>query len=296
MISRNSLVMFILAVVMVAYLFFAMMITTEAASRETLRKGMDVAVADTMMTRFITAGDIIAESGLNPDSLDCLLRSEFPLHELESRLAASDKIQDVNAWIAADGTLHLDVVPMTPVARVFEKGRQSYYINSQGKRISADPRYHLDVPVVVGSFSTRYPAQRLLPLLDHIARNPELSALVSTLRQEPNGNITIVPTIVGHVINFGDTSNVDDKFARLHAFYRKVVPARGWEMYDTISVKWDGRVVATKRRDRLAPTALATVLSQSDTIFEEYVDIETVTDPLTVAEGLTDGQKILPGL
>lgn len=275
---------------MVAYLCFAMMISADASSRATLRPGLEVKVADTLMTHFITPSDIIRESGLDPDTLNRCRIDEFGLGALESRLRASDKVESVNAWIAADGKVHVDVVPMTPVARVFEKGTKSYYINSQGKRISADPRYHLDVPVVLGSFDSIHPATRLLPLLDHIAKNPDLSALVSTLVQKPGGDIIIVPTIVGHVINFGDTTAVDDKFRRLRSFYLQVVPSRGWEMYDTIAVKWRGRVVASKRKGRLAPTMLATVLEDSIQ-YEEFDDASTMTDPLTVAEGLAEEEK-----
>ncbi len=287
--------MCVLAAVLLAYLCFAMMITADSAARDTMRPGMRVSVADTLMTHFITPADIIRESGIDPDTLGRCPIGRFGLDALERRLRASDKVESVNAWIAADGALHVDVVPMTPVARVFEKGSKSYYINSQGKRISADPRYHLDVPVVLGRFDSVYPATRLLPLLDHIARTPELSALVSTLVQDRKGDIIIVPTIVGHVINFGDTADVADKFRRLRTFYLKVIPSKGWEMYDTISVKWRGRVIASRRRSKLAPVALATVLEDS-VEYEEFDDLSTMTDPTTVAEGLADEEKILPEL
>lgn len=293
MISRNSILMCVLAAVLLAYLCFAMMISTDAARRDTLKPGLSVKVADTLMTHFITAADIVRESGLDPDTLGRCPVESFGLGALEERLGASDKVESVNAWISADRRVHVDVVPMTPVARVFEKGVKSYYINSQGKKISADPRYHLDVPVVLGAFDSVYPATRLLPLLDHVARNPDLSSLVSTLVQQPGGNIIIVPTIVGHVINFGDTTDVDDKFRRLRSFYLSVVPSRGWEMYDTIAVKWRGRIVATRRKGRLAPTALATVLEDS-LQYEEFDDAATMTDPATVAEGLAPEEKIIP--
>ncbi len=104
---------------------------------------------------------------------------------------------------------------MVPVARVFDTNRPSYYINVEGKSIGAELRYHIDVPVLVGTFDSVHPAHRLLPLLDRIASNPRIGAMVATVTQEPDGNIIIVPTIVGHVVNFGDTADVDDKFRRL---------------------------------------------------------------------------------
>lgn len=130
--------------------------------------------------------------------------------------------------------------------------------------------------MVVGHFTDERPATRLLPMLDYIAARPELDALVSTVKQEPNGDIVVVPTIRGHVINMGDTALVADKFARVRTFYRRVMPVRGWETYDTLSVKWRGQVVATKRDKALAVTGL-------NSIVEEYDDIDdhdTMISPL----------------
>ena len=117
----------------------------------------------------------------------------------------------------------------------------------------------IDVPVLVGSFDSLHPAQRLLPLLDKIANDPRIGSMIATVTQEADGNIILIPTIVGHVINFGDTSMVDDKFDRLRRFYRHVSPTRGWEAYDTIAVKWRDRVVATRRDKALAPPPIPTV-------------------------------------
>ena len=128
---------------------------------------------------------------------------------------------------------------------------------------------------MVGHFTEELPPTRLLPLLHHIASHPELDALVSTVKQDRNGDIIIVPTIRGHVINFGDTTLVDNKFTRVREFYRQVMPVRGWETYDTIAVKWRGQIVATKRDKSLAPTSLAAIPEE----FDDIDDHETMEAP-----------------
>ena len=78
--------------------------------------------------------------------------------------------------------------------------------------------------------------------------------------------------IKGHVINFGDTTMIENKFSRIKTIYKDVFPEKGWDYYDTISVKWNGQVVATRRKkhkvDRIATFA--------DSIDEEEVEIETM--------------------
>lgn len=271
--SRKSVFMCVLTILMVAYFAFALTVTARMARTERLT-GLEIRLAPTK-SEFINKADIVHESGLNPDSLRYLLRSDFDLYGLESRLVASDKIQEANAEILSDGTVLVEVTPMEPVARVFEYGSPSYYINAGGKRISAELRYHLDVPVLVGRFDSVHPASRLLPLLDYIAGHPEASALVATVTQEADGNIILIPNIVGHVINFGDTSMMADKFNRLRTFYRHVSPTKGWNAYDTIAVRWRGQVVATRRDKALPAVTLPTVEEQTGSL--DIDDNETIT-------------------
>lgn len=264
MINRYPILACILTLLLVGYLVFALPVTARMA-RDDRFAGCRITVADSLDSRFVTRLEVSQECGNIMQWITSRRRSEVDLDKLESRLRASDKIESVNVCTLNNGILAIDVVPMTPVARVFD-GASSYYINATGKVITADPRYHRDVPVVLGHFTTRYPATRLLPLLYHIAADPALDALVSTVKQEPSGNIIIVPSIRGHVINFGDTSMVSDKFGRLREFYRQVLPARGWETYDTIAVKWRGQVVATRRDKELPVTSMAAVPEEFDDI------------------------------
>lgn len=120
--------MCVMTIVMVAYFAFALTVTARMARTEQLTR-LEVRLAPSQ-TDFIESADIVHESGINPDSLKFMLRNRFDLHALEARLAASDKIQDANASILSDGTVLIEATPMEPVARVFEYGKPSYYINA----------------------------------------------------------------------------------------------------------------------------------------------------------------------
>lgn len=248
--------MCLLTVLLTVYCGYALHLTCGMARAEHVR-AMKVTLSDPD-SRFVSVADVIAESGIDPDTISRCYRYNFPLGEIEHRLEASDKLQSANVSLSSDGVVHINVVPMVPVARVFDTNKPSYYINAKGKSISAELRYHIDVPILVGTFDSVHPAHHLLPLLERITNDPSMSAMVSTVTQEPNGNIILIPTIVGHVINFGDTTMVDDKFHRLRAFYRHVAPTKGWEMYDTVAVKWRDRVVATRRNKALKPITIPT--------------------------------------
>lgn len=254
--SKKSLFMCVLSILMAAYYGFALTVTARMSSEARLT-GVRVTLTDPD-SKFVNVRDVYVECGLDPDSVPGVLCRDFDLHGLETRLNASDKLQYANATVRSNGLVDIVVTPMVPVARVFEPDKPSYYINASGKRISAELRYHIDVPVLVGSFDSIHAASRLLPLLDYISGHPKVSAMVATVTQEPDGNIIIVPTIVGHVVNFGDTSRVAEKFALLREFYRRVSPVKGWNTYDTIAVKWRGQIVASRCDKTVAPLPVPT--------------------------------------
>lgn len=277
--------MCVLTVLTAAYCCFAIPLTGKMA-REACVTGIDVELTDPQ-SRFVSTRDVIIETGIDPDTIGRCLRHNFDLHALEQRLRASDKLQQANVSLRSNGRIHILVEPMVPVARVFDKGKPSYYINVGGKEIKAELRYHIDVPVLIGSFDSIHPAKRLLPLLDKIASDPGIGSMVATVTQEPDGNIIIVPTIVGHVVNFGDTSCVDDKFNRLKAFYKRVAPTKGWLHYDTISVKWHNQVVATRRNKAPKPVTLPTEEELSGALDFDGNDLDEAAEKVVESLSLT---------
>lgn len=274
MIDRHPIVAFILTVVLAVYLLVALRVSADMSSAQPYTS-CRITIDDTTATGFVSQTEVSQECGDIMQWIGQRPRGHISLDSIERTLRRCDKIERVNVCELNNGVLAIDVVPMTPVARVFDIN-SSYYINAEGKRISATPRYHVDVPVVVGSFPASRPARRLLPLLSYIAAHPELDALVSTVKQDSRGDIIIVPTIRGHVVNFGDTSMVADKFDRLRRFYRGVMPTAGWETYDTLAVKWRGRVVATRRNKALGASMLSAVVEE----FDDIDDHDTMRTPL----------------
>ncbi len=280
MMSKKSRLMCILTLAVVAWLAFGIPVAWSRAQKATVR-GIDIVLTDPH-SRFINAGDIADRIALADDSLAAIPAVSFDLYSLEGMLRRCAEIQSVNANILADGRVRVVVEPMVPVARVFDSNNpRSYYVNVDGKIIPAEIRYHIDVPVITGAFDSIHPASRLLPLLDFIGNDPHARTLVSAVTQEPDGNIIIVPSIVGHVVNFGDTSMVADKFRRLFSFYRTVPPTRGWDYYDTIAVKWRGRVVATRRDRRAVRIPLPTAEEQLGSYDEMDISTMTPSDSLS---------------
>ncbi len=245
-----KLVLSILASLLLAgYLVFATIWSHEEAEN-TICRGVEILVSDTANQHFVTASEIAREIDDLPSRADGILLRDINTDDIEQTLRSIDKIERAKVIVMSDNKILVMVDPMVPVARIFD-GDHSYYINKEGKRIVADARYHLDVPVISGHFDSIHPAASMLPLIDYIKADKTWNSLVSMISVRDHRNIILVPIIRGHVINIGSLDDLDSKFARLSKFYRDVMPVRGWNYYDTLSVKWKGQLVATRRKKTL---------------------------------------------
>lgn len=258
----------IAVVAMAAYLFVALSFTSRNAA-EQLCSGLHIVVRDSTEHPFVSAVELSHELGNLPERLSGMKLAQVNTDSIEDIFKGIDKIEKVKVVTLTDGYILVDVNPMEPVARVFPKTGKSYYINRSGKRIIASPRYHIDVPVIHGKFSdsdTSFSAIKILPLLDWLDAHPGWNSLVSAIKADSPTDIIIVPVIRGHVVNLGTPDAFDSKFARLKRFYEEVMPVKGWDMYDTVSVKWGGQAVATRRVKRLpAPPAIIEIEEEVDT-------------------------------
>jgi len=278
----------ILSVLLAGYMIAAFVVADKLSAGAECT-GMRVQVLDSSHHNFVTAAEIARELGSLPRRAAGMRLSDIDTEEIDRLLGRIDKIESVRTTRLSDGRINIAVTPLLPVARVFD-GSESYYVNRVGKRISADARYHIDVPVIEGHFppgDTLFTPVSMLPLLEWLdAHRKPWGELVTMIKVESPTDIILIPAITGHVINFGAPDAFDSKFSRLHAIYTKVMPVKGWNYYDTISVKWGGQVVATRRDKPQPPPAIDTEVE------EETTDVTTMLTAEGVAPGRTrPGQK-----
>lgn len=251
MLSRSNIICCILSILLTGYLVAALILSGSMSAEATAPASAPVRiiVEGSDSTSFVTRREVAAivrdyftGSTVTPAKINTM--------EIENTLNSIDNIESARCTRRSDDRIWIEVVPMQPVARIFDDSG-SYYINREGKRLTASLRYRCDVPVITGRLGGRQTAARLMPLLDDIRTNTRHGELVSALNLEPDGDVIIIPPLRGHVINFGDPSaDIGNKFDRLVTMYRDILPVKGWDYYDTLSVKFSGQVVASRRKPR----------------------------------------------
>lgn len=172
---------------------------------------------------------------------------DVDLQRIEDYLGRFSQFETVECSFDPDGRVRITVVPIKPEIRVFEAGGKSYYVNRTGKRFDADAEFFVDVPVVIMDRNAGVGPEYALPAVRFVSNDPELKSLIGSFKLDGVNDLLLVPRIHGHLVNFGDTTRLAEKKEALLTAYRKILPAKGWNVYDTISVKFRNLVVASRR-------------------------------------------------
>lgn len=232
-------------VVLAAYVVFAAIWARAEAAKDAC-KGIDIQIVEGYATDSVSRIGVLKEINKYPEKIIGAQIPSINTRKLETYLKTFPQFEDVVCNFTTNGRLNVKVTPMVPEIRVFED-LASYYINKDGKKMASKASFFVDVPVVTGKFTKDFTPKDVLPVTRFVYSDPVLSKLVSMVQAKDADNIILIPRIHGHVINFGDTNRLVEKKTALIAMYKKVIPYKGWEEYDTISVKFKGQVVATRR-------------------------------------------------
>lgn len=231
---------------LLSYIAIASMWAIDYAEQQTL-DDIVINIDKNSPTKFVTKEGVIQKLGKTADKIKHTPIAELNIEKIERQLSQDNSFENVECYITSDNKLQIDIVPMIPEIRVFSPDGKSYYINKDGKRIDTGNEFFMDVPVVTGNFDQKFPAKNILPVTRHIAADDYLKNLITMIEVKSATNILLYPCIKGQVINIGDTTELTKKFDNLTLFYRKVMNHKGWETYDTISVKFRNQIVATRR-------------------------------------------------
>lgn len=242
---RKTILKWAILIVLLGYSAAVSVWARSEAARNSCR-GIEVEVEHVGKADSVTRNGVLAELARYPRKIVGTPLPSLNTFHIRQFLSRFSNFESVDCVVTTDGLLKVSVVPMIPEIRVFTP-MGSYYINKDGKHIEANAEFHVDVPVVKGVFNKSLPPTYVLPVTRFIEADPVLRELISMVEVADADNIILVPKIQGHVINFGDTTRLEEKRRALMTAYRKIMPYMGWNRYDTISVRFRDQIVATRR-------------------------------------------------
>jgi cell division protein FtsQ len=184
------------------------------------------------------------------DQLIGKLYEKIDLREIEQRVLRNKQIKSCQAFRGVEGNLNIDIEQYIPVARILmEDGREDAYVATDGGIFPLSERYSARILLLSGEYFRNLPnlkskhQEKILHFLNLINEDNFLKAQFTQLDVAKNGDVSIVPLVGKHIIEFGDPTNIENRLNRLKIFYNQILPVQGWDRFSNVSVKYDGQIV-----------------------------------------------------
>ncbi|MFM1874981.1 MAG: hypothetical protein RL266_718 [Bacteroidota bacterium] len=215
---------------------------------------------------FVTKDDVLEMIWSKGDSLIGKPISSIPIAVYERHIAADPSVRRAEVFTKHGGIFAVKVFQRDPVLRIFNSQGETFYLDREGNVMPTTDNYTARVPVASGFITDRqYIMQRhnvasMNDSLKQISCLDELFELATFIRNdefwraqiqqiivEPNGELTMIPTVGDHHILLGHTDKMEQKFKKLLLFYHKGLNKTGWDQYSHINLKYKDQVICTKK-------------------------------------------------
>ncbi|MBN3583926.1 cell division protein [Algoriphagus aestuarii] len=180
-----------------------------------------------------------------------LMLEEVRLRDIEKRLKGHPFIKSVEASIGQKGILNVTIEQHQPIARIARPYAADGYITVEGKVIPTSPSYTSRVLILQGKQAEILMEKgdvmdqmpELMDLINFIVKDEFWSAQIPELEVNSKTDIRMMQQVGKQVIEFGDARDIEEKFKKIEVFYQEILPRKGWNAYERVSVKFKGQIV-----------------------------------------------------
>lgn len=173
------------------------------------------------------------------------------MKEIEERLLGHPFVKTAEAMLGQKGILNLKIRQHQPIARIARPRAADGYITTEGRVIPTSPSYTSRVLILEGDFAEQLMEQgdiniempELMELIGYIIQDEFWKAQITELEINSRSDIVLYQQVGRQRIEFGDAFNIKDKFDRIEVFYKEILPRKGWNAYERVSVKFKDQIV-----------------------------------------------------
>ena len=175
-------------------------------------------------------------------------------NDLENQFSSISHVKDVAIYKDLIGNLNVGIKQYNPVARIVSGDLSGNYINDEGHIFPVSSKYTKRVVLIHMNndfskdkkMSSSKFGKDLLNMINYINDDEFFSKIISELEINSSKNIVIHPQFSKQKIIFGYPDDLDEKFEKINLFYKKIVPAKGWNTYRTVNVKFKNQIICDK--------------------------------------------------
>ncbi len=188
----------------------------------------------------------------NTEILEGTSFGDLKVRTLENRLLANRYVETAEIFRDLKGNLLVNVALRRPQARVVQANGPDAYISEDGTILPVSDKFSSRVLLISGAVSQELATSenvvssgydKIFELIKFINANEFWRAQIAQVEVIKEDEIKLHPQVTKQYIEFGDLNNIEDKFERLGVFYSQILPAKGWNSYSRVNVKYKNQII-----------------------------------------------------
>lgn len=210
-------------------------------------KEFEVEVSNADENQFIDVDEIkasVREAKLDPTNKTL---AEINTIKIEEQILKNQHIKKAEVFVTNKNNVRVVLQERKPILRIIPDVGESYYIDTEGKKMPTSRRYAAYLPIATGNIKEAFAEVELYNFALFLQDNKFWNAQVEQIVVKANRDIELIPRVGDHTIIIGSLENLDNKLDRLMTFYQDGLNRIGWNKYSAINLKYDKQVVCTRR-------------------------------------------------
>ncbi|MEM7550144.1 MAG: cell division protein FtsQ [Bacteroidota bacterium] len=177
---------------------------------------------------------------------------ELNLKFLEKEVRNHSFVHKADVFRDIKGTLIVNAKQCRPIARILTSNGESKYVSQEGEILPLSKRFTARVPIIAGNWTSTIKNQtidsvrfgtEIFELLEFIDQDEFWKAQIAQLKIDRKGNVELFQQVGKQIIELGKPEELEDKFERLKIFYDEILPRKGWNHYEKVSLAYRNQIV-----------------------------------------------------
>src|SRR5574344_1984463 len=245
-----TLIYLCLTAALVAYFWSAQWLASQNIAKERCR-AIHVTLLDSSLNKFVSKNEVVDIINSYNGTVIGKQNGKINLGNLENLLNMKSAVKESQVSLTRDGVLNIQIKQRKPIIRI-ETENGGFYIDEDAFVFPLIEKYTSYIPISITpekqtlkQMDSTNCIRKLLKLGKFLQENPFWNAQIEQIYFQQNGNVAMYTRVGKQRIVFGELEDIPQKFKKLYAFYKYVIPNTGWDKYSTVSLKFKKQIVCT---------------------------------------------------
>jgi cell division protein FtsQ len=244
-------------ILLVCFLLLALFLSNKEANQLRIKKVIVLIYPENI--EFINRSKVnsILESNTKKGKVNNADLKEINAAQIEKKLMQNDFLSDAKIYNDLSGNLFVKLNQRVPILRIFRNNGVNFYIDKWGVKFQTTKKFSAHVLIANGNSFERlklgdtvysFVAKSLYKIANYVDKNVLWKAQIEQIFVTADNEFILIPKIGDHKIVFGDANDLEKKFQKLEIFYKEGLSKIGWNVYESIDVRFENQIVCKKNK------------------------------------------------